>query len=69
MMAKFTLAAVSLVLTVVFTSPAFATDAPAPASGNPDADQMLRQMSDKLSAARQFSFAATREIDPALMEG
>ena len=44
--------------------PAFAADAE-----QPDADQLLRQMSAKLSAASSFSFAATREIDLALLEG
>jgi hypothetical protein len=33
-----------------------------------DADQLLRQMSAKLAAARSFSFEATREIDAALIE-
>lgn len=32
-------------------------------------DQILRQMSAKLAAAKSFSFAATREIDAALLEG
>ena len=63
------LAAVSLALIALSTSPAFAADAPAPAAGNPDADQLLRQMSAILAAAPAFSFEATREIDPALMEG
>ena len=36
---------------------------------NPDADQLLRQMSAKLAASRSFNFEATREIDPALLEG
>jgi hypothetical protein len=35
----------------------------------PDADQILRQMSDKLAAARTFSFEATRKIDAALIPG
>ncbi|MEI6536605.1 MAG: DUF2092 domain-containing protein, partial [Verrucomicrobiaceae bacterium] len=39
------------------------------AAAEPDADQLLRQMSDKLAAAKSFSFEATREIDPALVEG
>lgn len=44
--------------------PAFAAE---PASAN--ADQLLRQMSAKLAAARSFSFDATREVDPALLAG
>ncbi|MEA3210873.1 MAG: hypothetical protein QOE70_3930 [Chthoniobacter sp.] len=39
------------------------------AAAEPDADQLLRQMSDKLSSARSFSFKAYREIDPALLAG
>lgn len=39
------------------------------ASAEPDADQLLRQMSAKLAAARSYSFEATREIDAALLEG
>ncbi|MGB8169967.1 MAG: DUF2092 domain-containing protein [Chthoniobacteraceae bacterium] len=34
-----------------------------------DADLLLGQMSAKLAAAKSFSFAATREIDTALLEG
>ena len=39
------------------------------AAAEPSADQLLHQMSAKLAAAHSFSFAATREIDPALLEG
>jgi hypothetical protein len=39
------------------------------AADEPNPDQLLRQMSAKLAAARNFSFEATREIDPALIEG
>lgn len=39
------------------------------AAAEPNSDQILRQMSDKLSAARSFTFKANREIDPALLEG
>ena len=39
------------------------------AAAEPNADQLLRQMSAKLATAKSFSFAATREIDPALLEG
>ncbi len=38
-------------------------------AAEPAADQVLRQMSAKLAAAKTFSFAATREIDHALLEG
>src|SRR5207248_8042920 len=40
-----------------------------PAAAAPDADQILQQMSAKLAAAQNFSFKATREIDPALLAG
>ncbi len=52
----------SLVLSVVLAGGAFAAD-------QPNADQILRQMSDKLSSARSFTFKAQREIDPALLVG
>jgi hypothetical protein len=39
------------------------------AAAEPNADQLLSVMSAKLAAARSFSFEATREIDPALLEG
>jgi hypothetical protein len=39
------------------------------AAAEPDADQILQQMSTKLAAAQSFSFKATREIDPALLAG
>jgi hypothetical protein len=39
------------------------------AAAEPNADQLLRQMSAKLAAANSFTFEATREIDPALLEG
>ena len=42
----------------------FALEAHAPAS--PDASQLLREMSNTLSGARQFSFKARRKIDPVL---
>jgi hypothetical protein len=35
----------------------------------PNADQILRQMSDRLAASKSFSFQATREIDAALLQG
>ena len=49
----------SLALTAVLASTACAADA----------DQILRAMSAKLAAAKQFSYHAHREIDPALLEG
>src|SRR5450432_895329 len=39
------------------------------AAAEPDADQILHQMSAKLAAAHTFSFKATRAIDPALLGG
>ncbi len=39
------------------------------AAADPSADQLLRQMSAKLAAAKSFTFEATREIDPGLLEG
>ena len=39
------------------------------AAAQPDADQILRQMSAKLAAAQSFNFRATREIDRALLPG
>ena len=38
------------------------------AAAEPDADQLLRDMSTKLAATKSFSFEATREIDGALLE-
>jgi hypothetical protein len=38
-------------------------------AAEPNADQLLRQMSSKLAAAKSFSVEATREIDAALLEG
>ncbi len=57
------IAAVSLSLTVIFAPAAFC------AEREPNADQILRQMSDKLAASRSFTFKAHRKIDPALLEG
>ena len=39
------------------------------AAADTTADQLLRQMSAKLAAAKSFTFEATREIDPGLLEG
>lgn len=55
------LAVLGLAMTAVFTPTARAHDA---ASPNPD--QILRQMSDKLSGAQQLSFKAHRTMDAAL---
>ncbi|MDR3404813.1 MAG: DUF2092 domain-containing protein [Chthoniobacter sp.] len=63
-----TLAVVSLALMALCTSPATAA-VPKSAAENPDADQILRQMSDRLAGARSFRFEATRKLDPGLMEG
>ena len=38
-------------------------------AADPNADQILKQMCAKLAAARQFSFKAHREMDPALVPG
>lgn len=39
------------------------------AAAEPNGDQLLKQMSAKLAAAKSFHFEATREIDPALLGG
>src|SRR5437867_8360667 len=39
------------------------------AAAEPNADQILQQMSAKLASAQNFSFKATREIDAALLAG
>ena len=59
-----TITAFSLALLAVCTSSVSAAD-PAPAN----ADKILQAMSAKLAAAKQFSYHAQREIDPALLEG
>jgi len=59
--------AVSLALAALFTSPALAADAAKPTA--PNADAILRQMSSTLVGAREFSFAAHRQIDAALLAG
>ena len=62
------LTAASLALTGLFASAALATDTACPACpAGPNADAILRQMSSALTGARQFSFAAHRQIDPALI--
>jgi hypothetical protein len=49
---------------------ALVAGSPLPVTGaEPTGDQILRQMSAKLAAARSFDFQATREIDPALLPG
>jgi hypothetical protein len=57
-------ATLSLVLALALSSTGSAADAAAP-----NADQLLRAMSAKLAAAKSFTFEATREIDPALLDG
>ena len=59
-----TITAFSLALLAVRTSSVSAADT-APAN----ADKILQAMSAKLAAAKQFSYHAQREIDPALLEG
>jgi len=56
-------ASTHLALAIALSSAVFAADSA------PTADQILRQMSDKLSAAQRFSFQAHREVDAALTEG
>ena len=64
MKAKETLAAVALVFVTTGLLSVRAAEAAAPASTDtPSADAILRQMSDKLGAARKFSFKTRREID------
>lgn len=58
-------AAAALIGTLAFTTNARAAK-PA-TSGQPNADQILRQMSDTLAGARQFTFKAHRTMDPALV--
>lgn len=41
----------------------------APSAWSADADAILRAMSARLTASKQFTFSATREIDAALREG
>ncbi len=54
------LAALSLALVATSISPALAADV-----AQPSADAILKQMSDKLVSAQQFTFKATREISGA----
>jgi hypothetical protein len=42
---------------------------PSAVAAEPNADQLIRQMSTTLAAAKRFSFSATRTIDAALLEG
>ncbi len=55
----------SLILTLAFLTGSLLPTVAA----EPNADQLLRQMSAKLSSARSFTFKGQREIDPALLEG
>ena len=61
------LAAMSLALLAVGSTPAVADDSTTAAK--PDADQILRAASARLAGAKQFSFKAHREIDAALLVG
>lgn len=54
----------TLAIALQMAVPSLAADSQAP-----NADQILRQMSDQLAASRSFSFQAVREIDTALVEG
>ena len=56
--------AASLALVIASASPAMAAE-----PVKPSADSILRQMSDTLASAKQFSFRGTREIDAALAGG
>ena len=59
-----TLAGLALVFVATgMTSVQAADIAQPPSAAAPSADSVLRQMSDKLGAARKFSFKARREID------
>jgi len=61
---KATLAALALLFAATYPLPVRATEAAVTASGEAvNADTVLRQMSEKLSAARKFSFKVHREID------
>lgn len=46
-----------------------AATADAAEAQTPNADQLLRQMSNRLASARTFTFKAKREMDPGLIEG
>ena len=54
----------TIALSALLAVPALAVDAQIP-----NADQLLRQMSAKLAAAKSFSFTAERKIDAALIAG
>jgi hypothetical protein len=58
-----------LSLTVLTLCAASFLPAASARAADPDADQLLRQMSEKLASAKTLSFSATREIDAALLEG
>lgn len=64
-----TIAAVGITLLAAAMSAAIAADTAQPAAaGQPNADAILKAMSDKLGNAQHFSFKATREIAAALAE-
>jgi hypothetical protein len=58
-----------LPLTVLSLCAASLLPAMAAPAAEPDAEQLLRQMSAKLAAANTLRFSATRTIDAALLEG
>ena len=62
-------AALALALAATLSLPVRAADAAPPAAEPTNADTILRQMSQKLSAAGKFSFTARREIDSGLAGG
>ena len=63
------LAAIGFALMAACTSAAIAADeSKTAAADKPTADTILKGMSDKLGAARQFSFKATREISASVAE-
>jgi len=67
---NFTVTAASLTLTALFAWPALAAGATkSKAAAKPNGDQILKQTCAQLAAARQFSFTAHREMDPALVPG
>src|SRR6266446_1470007 len=53
----------------ILVSGLLAASLPPMPAAQPNANQLLQQMSAKLASAKQFSFQAKREIDPALLEG
>lgn len=60
---------ISVCAALCLGSPPATAAAPPDAGNGVSADTVLRQMSEKLAAASQFSFKATREIEPDLAGG